>query len=121
MSEGSVMQGVAAAQGAVHLKMFINGQWRAGAAERDVFDPYRGDRPACVPESSLQDPEARCVAVPVRDFTGRVAGAIGMSGPMWRLSLQALQEKSKYVREAAVGLSAELGYQAEREPAASVA
>ena len=57
------------------------------------------------------DAEARCVAVPVRDFTGRVAGAIGISGPMWRLSLQALQEKSKFVREAAVDLSAELGFQ----------
>jgi DNA-binding IclR family transcriptional regulator len=67
------------------------------------------------------DPEARCVAVPVRDFTGRVAGAIGMSGPMWRLSLQALQEKSKYVREAAVELSAELGFQPEQELAASIA
>ncbi|MBE0621271.1 MAG: IclR family transcriptional regulator [Burkholderiales bacterium] len=67
------------------------------------------------------DAEARCVAVPVHDFTGRVAGAIGMSGPMWRLSLQALQEKSKYVREAAVALSAELGFQPEREPAASLA
>jgi DNA-binding IclR family transcriptional regulator len=67
------------------------------------------------------DPEARCVAVPVRDFTGRVAGAIGMSGPMWRLSLQALQEKSKYVREAAVELSAELGFQAKLELAASIA
>jgi DNA-binding IclR family transcriptional regulator len=67
------------------------------------------------------DPEARCVAVPVRDFTGRIAGAIGMSGPMWRLSLQALQEKSKYVREAAVELSAELGFQPEQELAASIA
>jgi DNA-binding IclR family transcriptional regulator len=67
------------------------------------------------------DAEARCVAVPVRDFTGRVAGAIGMSGPMWRLSLQALQEKSKFVREAAVELSAELGFQAEQELAASIA
>ncbi|MFA5914585.1 MAG: IclR family transcriptional regulator [Burkholderiales bacterium] len=67
------------------------------------------------------DSEARCVAVPVYDFTGRVAGAIGISGPMWRLSLQALQEKSKYVREAAAMLSGELGYQPEREPAASMA
>ena len=67
------------------------------------------------------DSEARCVAVPVHDFTGRVAGAIGISGPMWRLSLQALQEKSKYVREAAVMLSGELGYRPEREPAASMA
>jgi DNA-binding IclR family transcriptional regulator len=67
------------------------------------------------------DAEARCVAVPVRDFTGRVAGAIGMSGPMWRLSLQALQEKSKYVREAAAELSAQLGYQPQKELAASAA
>jgi DNA-binding IclR family transcriptional regulator len=67
------------------------------------------------------DPEARCVAVPVRDFTSRIAGAIGMSGPMWRLSPQALQEKSKYVRAAAVKLSAELGFQAEHELAASIA
>ncbi len=65
------------------------------------------------------DAEARCVAVPVRDFTGRVAGAIGMSGPMWRLSLQALQEKSKHVREAAQALSAELGFHV--EPAAAMA
>jgi len=67
------------------------------------------------------DSEARCVAVPVHDFTGRVAGAIGMSGPMWRLSLQALQEKSKYVREAAAQLSAELGFQQQTETAASIA
>jgi len=67
------------------------------------------------------DAEARCVAVPVRDFTARVAGAIGLSGPMWRLSLQALLEKSKQVREAAVALSAELGYQPQREKATATA
>ena len=59
------------------------------------------------------DAEARCVAVPVHDFTGRVAGAIGMSGPMWRLSLQALQEKSRHVRQSAAELSGELGYRAQ--------
>ncbi len=67
------------------------------------------------------DAEARCIAVPVRDFTGRVAGAIGMSGPMWRLSLQALQEKSKFVREAAVALSTQLGYHAKQEAAEAIA
>ena len=55
MSEASVNKGVAAGQGAAQVKMFINGQWRAGAAERDVFDPYRGDRVAYAAESSLQD------------------------------------------------------------------
>jgi len=58
------------------------------------------------------DPEVRCVAVPVRDFAGRVSGAIGISGPIWRLSLQALQDKSAKVREAAASLSAELGARA---------
>ena len=55
------------------------------------------------------DAEVRCVAVPVRDFAGRVAGAIGISGPIWRLSLQALHEKATRVRAAAAALSAQLG------------
>ncbi len=59
------------------------------------------------------DAEVRCVAVPVYDFLGRVAGAIGVSGPMWRLSLQSLQEKSRHVRQSAAELSAELGYRGE--------
>ena len=59
------------------------------------------------------DAEARCVAVPVHDFLGRVAGAIGISGPLWRLSLQSLHEKSKMVRQAAAEFSAELGYRGE--------
>lgn len=56
------------------------------------------------------DEEVRCVAVPVFDFSGRVAGAIGISGPVWRLSLQLLQSKSQQVREAARLLSMQLGY-----------
>lgn len=64
------------------------------------------------------DAEVRCVAVPVHDFAGRVAGAIGISGPIWRLSLQSLQEKAKQVRESAAELSAELGFQERAEAAA---
>ena len=37
------------------LKMLIGGEWRFGQAERDVIDPYRGERVARVPESSLAD------------------------------------------------------------------
>ena len=55
------------------------------------------------------DPELRCVAVPVRDFTGRLIGAIGISGPVWRLSIQALQSRAKLVEAAAARLSAEFG------------
>ncbi len=56
------------------------------------------------------DPEVRCVAVPVRDFTGLVAGALGISGPIWRLSLARLQECATLVRAAADQLSSELGF-----------
>jgi IclR family KDG regulon transcriptional repressor len=55
------------------------------------------------------DTEVRCVAVPVRDFTGQVIGAVGISGPVWRLSIQALQSRAKVVQEAADKLSAEFG------------
>lgn len=55
--------------------------------------------------------EVRCVGVPVRDFTGQVIGAIGISGPIWRLSLQALQSRAVTVQAAAMRLSSEFGYQ----------
>jgi IclR family transcriptional regulator, KDG regulon repressor len=61
------------------------------------------------------DPEVRCVAVPVRDFTGHVVGAIGISGPIWRLSIQALQGRARAVEAAAERLSAEFGAPASRD------
>jgi DNA-binding IclR family transcriptional regulator len=60
------------------------------------------------------NPEVRCVAVPVLDFTGNVVGALGISGPVWRLTIQALQSRSKIVQAAADRLSREFG--AKREP-----
>ena len=56
------------------------------------------------------DAEIRCVAVPVHDFAGRLAGAVGISGAVWRLPLQSLQDKAQQVREAARLISGQLGY-----------
>lgn len=56
------------------------------------------------------DAEARCVALPVRDFTGAIIGALGISGPVWRLSIDTLQKRARIVRAAADKLSAEFGY-----------
>jgi IclR family transcriptional regulator, KDG regulon repressor len=56
------------------------------------------------------DAEIRCVAVPVHDFAGRLAGAVGISGAVWRLPLQSLQDKAQQVRDAARLISAQLGY-----------
>jgi DNA-binding IclR family transcriptional regulator len=55
------------------------------------------------------NPEVRCVAVPVTDFTGTVIGALGISGPIWRLSNQALHNSAKIVQAVAEGLSQEFG------------
>ena len=54
--------------------------------------------------------EVRCIAVPVRDFTGQIVGAVGISGPIWRLNIQALQSRARAVQAAAQRLSAELGH-----------
>jgi DNA-binding IclR family transcriptional regulator len=55
------------------------------------------------------NPEVRCVAVPVTDFTGQVIGALGISGPIWRLSNQALHNSAKVVEATAGRLSQEFG------------
>jgi len=53
--------------------------------------------------------EVRCVAAPIRDFTGQVVGAIGVSGPIWRMNLQRMDMITQLVREIAAELSEELG------------
>ncbi|HEY6025231.1 MAG TPA: IclR family transcriptional regulator [Pseudolabrys sp.] len=55
------------------------------------------------------DHEMRCAAMPVHDFSGQVVGAIGISGPVWRLSIQALQNKARDLNEAATRLSEAFG------------
>ncbi|HVC13084.1 MAG TPA: aldehyde dehydrogenase family protein [Burkholderiales bacterium] len=45
----------AAERGVARLQMLIGGEWRFGQAEFEVVDPYRGERVARVPESSLKD------------------------------------------------------------------
>ena len=55
------------------------------------------------------NPEVRCVAVPVYHFTGEVIGALGISGPIWRMTDQMLQSRAKLVQAAAARLSTEFG------------
>ena len=53
--------------------------------------------------------EVRCVAVALKDFRGETIGALGISGPVWRLTIQALQSRAKILQAAADRLSGELG------------
>jgi DNA-binding IclR family transcriptional regulator len=59
------------------------------------------------------DIELRCVAVAVRDFSGQAAGALGISGPIWRLSVESLHKRARAVRAAADRLSSEFGFTGE--------
>ncbi|QPF85821.1 IclR family transcriptional regulator [Bradyrhizobium genosp. L] len=61
--------------------------------------------------------EVRCIAVPVMDFTGQTIGALGISGPIWRLTNQALQTHAKAVRATANRLSLEFGAKGVVRPA----
>ena len=55
------------------------------------------------------DADVRCIAVPVHDFAGRCAAAMGLSGPAWRLTPHALKDKARRLTTAAAELSAQLG------------
>jgi len=54
--------------------------------------------------------EVRCIAAPVRDFTGGVVAAAGLSGPIWRMTLERMSELEERVRGTAAELSRQLGY-----------
>jgi DNA-binding IclR family transcriptional regulator len=56
------------------------------------------------------NPEVRCMAAPVRDFRGRVLGAIGFSGPVWRLSLAGMNDFISVTRSIAAEVSDHLGF-----------
>ena len=58
------------------------------------------------------DPEVRCLAMPVRDFAGRCVAAIGISGPIWRMTPSTVETKSHFLDAAARDLSQLLGYRA---------
>lgn len=122
---GSTRPAHATALGKVLLGALADAEVRRFLAETDLrkFTPKTLVEPAAIVREVAEarrkgiayddgefDEELRCVAVPVYDFAGRVAGALGISGAVWRLSLQSLQEKARQVREAAAALSAQLGY-----------
>jgi DNA-binding IclR family transcriptional regulator len=51
----------------------------------------------------------RCLAAPVRNFTGDVAAAVGISGPVWRVSLDRVAQLTDVVKTMARRLSEHFG------------
>jgi IclR family KDG regulon transcriptional repressor len=54
----------------------------------------------------------RCLASPVRNFSGRVVAALGISAPVWRVSLDRVAELTNVVVMTGAALSEQLGYAA---------
>lgn len=54
--------------------------------------------------------ELRCIAVPVRNFTGQTIAAFGISGPVWRVTLKDMQRLSARITAIAADLSRDLGF-----------
>lgn len=54
----------------------------------------------------------RCVAAPVYDHRGVLVGAVGISGPAGRVTLERIDEFGSVVKETADALSARIGYDA---------
>lgn len=60
------------------------------------------------------NPDARCIAAPVYDFSGRMCAAMGISGPIWRVTTESSLRIQKLVIEHATQLSLALGYRGQR-------
>jgi IclR family transcriptional regulator, KDG regulon repressor len=107
------------------LERFIQGQELRSYTPKTITDPdlLRQDiaevaRTGVAFDDGEFSPEVRCVAVAVHDFTAQIVGALGISGPVWRLSIQVLQTKTELVKEAARRLSRDLGYRGQTAAAA---
>jgi len=57
----------------------------------------------------------RCLAAPVRNFTGQVVAAVGISGPVWRVSLDRVAQLTEFVKSIGHRLSQQLGHSDEAE------
>ncbi len=58
----------------------------------------------------------RCVAGPVYDHRSALVGAIGISGPAGRVTLERIDEFGTVVKDTATALSSRLGYDAGAQP-----
>ncbi len=61
------------------------------------------------------DDDVKCIAMPVSDFAGRCIAAIGLSGPVWRMTSKRLQKKTRQLRAAAIELSEQLGCKTDKQ------
>ena len=79
-------------------------------ALRKVLEGVRAR--GCAIEDEESELGMRCIAAPLRNDAGEVVAAIGLAGPVSRLSKKALATFIPHVIETAAAISARLGYRA---------
>ena len=77
-------------------------------ALKKVLDGVRAR--GCAIEDEESEPGMRCIAAPLRNDAGEVVAAIGLAGPVSRLSKKSLASFIPHVIETAAAISARLGY-----------
>ncbi|CAM9940760.1 unnamed protein product [Phaeothamnion confervicola] len=77
---------------------------------RKVLDGIR--QRGCAIEDEESELGMRCIAAPIRNDAGEVVAAMGIAGPVSRLSKKALTAFVPHVIETAAAISARLGYRA---------
>ena len=78
------------------------------AALKKALDTVR--QRGCAIEDEESEIGMRCIAAPIRDDSGEVIAAIGLAGPVSRLSKKALAAFIPHVIETAAAISARLGF-----------
>jgi IclR family transcriptional regulator, KDG regulon repressor len=98
------------------LKRFLERVELTPSTKKSITDPAvllreiaEIRRSAVAVDDGEFNPEVRCIAVPVYNFTGDIVGALGVSGPIWRMTDQLMQSRAKSVKAAASRLSGEFG------------
>jgi DNA-binding IclR family transcriptional regulator len=78
------------------------------AALRKALEAVR--QRGCAIEDEESEIGMRCIAAPIRDDSGDVVAAIGLAGPVSRLSKKAIAAFIPHVIDTAAAISARLGY-----------
>ncbi|MCL4426285.1 MAG: IclR family transcriptional regulator [Firmicutes bacterium] len=68
-------------------------------------------------DDAEHEENVRCLGAPIRNYMGRVVGAISLAGPNMRITRERTAELAKILKEVTARISARLGFEEEEERA----
>jgi len=64
-------------------------------------------------DDAEHEENVRCIGAPIRDYMGRVIGAVSLAGPSMRITRERMGELAKVLKEVTARISARFGYDEE--------